>query len=1295
MGIRQVWVVAAVLVLQGCAAQRTHLRCDFEDRQTSAWAPGRAYADGKEVGAPPSIRISPLSKEEGPAGGAALLLDDPVGDSPEVCATVHFPKVTITPSTMVSFRYRWESESGTAVVNVRVPTGGTLKYGNLPASRPGAWQTATLKIADFTRGDVPASVGDTFDAFTVRLFGTEKGWRRLWLDDVVLYEGPDTEPPSPVAGVKAAQEGARIELSWRRPDDDTAVVSYVVHRGNTADFEPNAATEIGVTDRPRFRDVAGREGPVFYRIVARDYASNRSLPSVAVSLVPKLSALCTPELVDPPNDHSVLLGDEVVLRWKAVQGAVRYLVQYWPNSRLAEVRTEETPDATLSLKGLAAGSWRWSVAAVSADGLSGRFSSDRQVLVKRYYDTVSPGPHPRLFFEAADIPRLRAAIETDPGKALWRAIQRNADAWLEQPPVQYVPAERWGTFLITTRNANNRIEALTLVYVLTGDARYLAKAKEQVKVVLSWDCWVDPCHGGANSRADLATGEICRGLGLFYDWAYSALSQSERDEIRREMVQRGIIPIYERSLEGAFWARHYSNWCAVVHGGGGVAALAVLGEEPEASAWLDRIEAKMRCFLDAMDSEGGWVEGTCYWDYGVSYALWFTDALKRVTRGGRDLYRHERLAKTLNFVLYCTMPDAKGTVNFSDSPYANTFDSFLVRRLAAEYQNRFASWHLTRVPTGNLWDLLWQGGTPAPEAPTNDALPPAKLFPTIHWAVLRQGCASPDDCLFAIKGGTNDDWHGHRDMAGFLLNAFGKRLLIDQGMGMYRKEYWKGQDYEVTSEGHNTLLLDGKGQERRAEDCAQITRFFHSDACGYVLCDTSKAYGARLTRFLRHVVYLRPDTFVVFDDIAAPAPTRIESQLHTSGSIARNDGLIRLENYPALLLTRVLRPDGLSFTLGTGKNEQHDQADRFIRFGPPSPVREAQFLVAMRPVLLRKLPPGVAVWEDFESGRITGWTPGRAHGGGQEIGAMPEIKAAAGPGEPTHEGSRFALLLDDPVGDSPEACVSLAIPPVRLTPKTRLSLAYRWEAESGRGKVNVRINAGGVLKYFTPPDAPPGKWTKLSMKALEFRRDNLPALPGEEFSTVTVRIYDTGKGRRRLWVDNLAVYESDGADFIPPPPLVVDPDRVLSAEAVGGGESVGLRLRREGTPGEDYVLFRRQGEIRAEGIRTDAEVCALGIENGKRLARCFAEHVSNLRWGEQAILSASRQASVSCEFLPRQVRAVVEADDSASLEVFVGAKLRRVTVNGRETTADYDPAKRVCRFALDKGRSRIEAEMAD
>lgn len=1289
---RRALALCLLVAAPGIALAQVHQRWDFEDGKLHGWRPARAHVSGKAQGTLPRLRLSAGPKQPTHGGSRfALCLDDPVGDSVEACAVVNFPPVTITANTTVSCCFRWAAKAAGLRVNARVPTGGNLKYAPSLDTNPGEWHNATAKVAEFTRGTEAARLGDTFDSLTVRMFGSTDGWRRLWIDNVVVYEGPDTTRPSAVQRLEAKQQGAHIVLEWQPAEDDIGVAHYAVHRSADADASPGPSTCAGTTCEPSFADLAAERGPMCYRVVAVDYGGNGSDACAAISIEARRASVAAPKLSAPADGETVLAGKHIALRWDAAPGAAAYWVQCARDGRFLRCKAERVRGTSTKLKHLEPGTWHWRVVPADAAGRLGEPSGARSVHVRRYYETVRPGPHPRLYFTAEDIPELRAATQVEPTKTMWKRVEDACAAMLAEPPTDYTPSDRWGTFCRAARRATNNIEALTLRYVLTGDRACLAKAKEQVKTVLSWDCWVDPVHGGAKARADLATGEICRALGTFYDWAYGALSPEERIEIRQNLVRRGIVPIYERSLQGASWSRTYSNWCAVVHGGAGVAALAVMDEEPRASEWLEQIEAKIRCYLDTFDSQGGWVEGPGYWGYGISYALWFTDAARRATRGERDLFRHDRLAETLNFVLYCTTPDRLGTVNFADSWYG-PFGTFQVRRLAAEYQNPFAAWLVSRSSRAGLWDLLWHKGLPPPQEPTASALAPAILFPDIHWAVLREGWFAPKGCFLAIKGGTNYDWHGHRDMAHFILNAYGKRLLIDQGGGVYRKEYWQGQDYEVRSEGHNTLLLDGKGQDRNRSHSARITEFFHSPSVDYVLCDASKAYGARLERFSRHVVYLRPDVFVLFDDVVAAKPCRVESLLHTLGRVEVKGAWLSFEDQEAALFAKVLSPAKYTHSLCDGTPQRPERMDRFVRFGPAEPMKQIRFLLAMRPVERRTLPDGVWMWEDFEDCEVGKWTPGRAHVAGKEVGHMPVLKPAAQPEEPTYKSSKGSLLLDDSVGDSPEACATVRFPKVTVTPETRVTFACRWESESGKGGVTARINAGNALKYIAAKDAPVGQWTRVSARAVDFRRGSNPGRVGETFDALTIRITGTGEGWRKLWIDDVAVHEGS-ADALAPPVLAsTEPEAHLSAEQINLRSGVGLKVARPGEPDAHVVLFRSGPSLDYEGCRTDARVCALGMQSQERLSYCFVHRGTTLDWRGAAWFRSSTPVSVWLWPGRERVQGVIDAPAPATAYVRTGARPKRLLIDGQAAAVEFDAATGLCRLSIGAGRHRLDAE---
>jgi hypothetical protein len=81
-------------------------------------------------------------------------------------------------------------------------------------------------------------------------------------------------------------------------------------------------------------------------------------------------------------------------------------------------------------------------------------------------------------------------------------------------------------------------------------------------------------------------------------------------------------------------------------------------------------------------------------------------------------------------------------------------------------------------------------------------------------------------------------------------------------------------------------LIDGRGQVRGADGYGWIARYLHGRQISYCAGDASQAYGdAGLTRFRRHLILLRPDTVVVYDDLAADHPAQWSWLLHSGQPI--------------------------------------------------------------------------------------------------------------------------------------------------------------------------------------------------------------------------------------------------------------------------------------------------------------------------------------------------------------------------------------------------------------------------
>jgi hypothetical protein len=126
---------------------------------------------------------------------------------------------------------------------------------------------------------------------------------------------------------------------------------------------------------------------------------------------------------------------------------------------------------------------------------------------------------------------------------------------------------------------------------------------------------------------------------------------------------------------------------------------------------------------------------------------------------------------------------------------------------------------------------------------------------------------------------------------------------------MDRKAIKNMHVYTAQSEGHNTLLVDGAGQNTMK---GSIAEFFTSAAAGWVVGDATPCYEGKLSRFRRSVVHLPGEYYLVYDEIAAPKPVKIEFTLHTApdGQFVAAAKPIALNAKSAARSLVVLRPGG-------------------------------------------------------------------------------------------------------------------------------------------------------------------------------------------------------------------------------------------------------------------------------------------------------------------------------------------------------------------------------------------------
>lgn len=115
--------------------------------------------------------------------------------------------------------------------------------------------------------------------------------------------------------------------------------------------------------------------------------------------------------------------------------------------------------------------------------------------------------------------------------------------------------------------------------------------------------------------------------------------------------------------------------------------------------------------------------------------------------------------------------------------------------------------------------------------------------------------------------------HSHADQNSFVIHANGNILAADSGYyDSYGSPHWK--DWCTSTRAHNAITFDsGQGQvhfNKNLEKAnmnakGKITQLSNTPAYDLVSGDAGVAYGDALTKGVCSMVYLRPNTLVVFD----------------------------------------------------------------------------------------------------------------------------------------------------------------------------------------------------------------------------------------------------------------------------------------------------------------------------------------------------------------------------------------------------------------------------------------------
>jgi hypothetical protein len=558
---------------------------------------------------------------------------------------------------------------------------------------------------------------------------------------------------------------------------------------------------------------------------------------------------------------------------------------------------------------------------------------------------VVPAASPRTMVVAGRHDAFRAYCTTGEGAEAFARIRADLDReYLAMPfpaePVTYgdpAPsrrdsdkADRWREVQDICGRISGVAEAAALCWIVTGEEKYLSKAKEFLLRSCDWHFAPDWRQGPVVGATDIEYNDeahfrLWRKMPLVYDQIRATLTPAERRKVVGHFRERGrrsaewiaregnIAHVRPNSIEAEL-SSHPVRFMPMT----GISALALWDDIPEARQWWQFAERFYReQFTPWGGDDGGWAEGVAYWRGTMEHAA-FQDALLAI--GYQDAYNTPFWRNTPLFAIYNVQPylhtsfgDVSNAGHFNLEPVVADFMEHLARVRQEGMYLAYAALcrdNRPRTTDKGLAELSRNYPTAAEflirnfvasERPRPDPRPLSNLAPYRHfrdvgWVSMHSALGRPDDDIHVtFKSSPYGSFsHSHADQNAFILNAYGENLAINSSYREFHNSpHHRGWTRQTISK--NAVLIDGLGQKPQSKAATgKITRFEPSDKMVWTTGDATKAYATmqpkgRVKKVTRDLAFIDQRYVVIRDRVELRDPAKLSWLLHAAKQIDWNE----------------------------------------------------------------------------------------------------------------------------------------------------------------------------------------------------------------------------------------------------------------------------------------------------------------------------------------------------------------------------------------------------------------------
>lgn len=450
------------------------------------------------------------------------------------------------------------------------------------------------------------------------------------------------------------------------------------------------------------------------------------------------------------------------------------------------------------------------------------------------------------------------------------------------------------------------VNLLSQAWLISGDKRFADRASAIAMTVAGWD----PDGVTGSKTNDFADARCMLAMALVFDTFHNQLSEQQKSRLVDAITVRAGRFYHEwinnqeaRLLSGHVW-QHILHYFFQ-------SALALYGHHSEAEQWLTysyELFVARAPILGGLD--GGWIEGASYFKMNMETLVEMPLFIKQFT-GFDFISTHPWYKNQIDWLVY-HVPPGSASDGFGDNAEevllpGPAYVAF-AREIAKLTQNPLAAWYERKCREYENIDLAGETtlrwvrltrthGLSLPKDEDTRDLTTAKVFAEVGLTAMHSDPANTRSNLVVAMRSSVFGCYGHflADQNAFNILYGGKPVFYRTGYKVAMTDPHRTGWYQHTK-SQNAVLVDGEGQPYSTEAFGVIRQFLSGEQVAYALGDASSAYSSEETsedfgvrKFYRHLLLLKPDIVVIYDQLEAASPVEWSWLIHSMSRIETDE----------------------------------------------------------------------------------------------------------------------------------------------------------------------------------------------------------------------------------------------------------------------------------------------------------------------------------------------------------------------------------------------------------------------